>query len=454
MTRRLTLAILGTTVAALLLAGLATLLLARGTARGAAEADLRGSAEAVAGGVTELPQALRSALRRALRLDGVEILVVGPLGRVNGTLPDGLDTADLRVEQLLAGATISGAKGDLVFAAAPASVNRSTVVVVLTREVSGFGPATGWFMLAAVVTIALSALVAVTLGRRLTRPIREADDATRRIAAGELSTRLAEPAPGRNDELADLARSVNVMAENLERLQALEQQFLLSISHDLRTPLTSIRGYAEAIQDGVSADARQSASVILAEARRLDRLVADLLDLARLQSRSFSLHLQPVDLVAVCAATVAAFAPTAGMCGVSLEATGESDVWIAGDPDRLAQVVANLVENALRHARATVTVSTTVDGGHGALRVDDDGPGIAAVDLPHVFERLYVARHDPTREESQSGLGLAIVRELVAAMGGTVRAEARPAGGTSLIVRFPPPARPLEDPRADGTHTN
>ncbi len=120
---------------------------------------------------------------------------------------------------------------------------------------------------------------------------------------------------------------------------------------------------------------------------------------------------------------------------------------VLADPDRLAQVAANLIENALKYARFEVVVSVGVDRGHGVLTVDDDGPGIAADDLPHVYERLYVSRSRPQRQESSSGLGLAIVHELVEAMGGTVGVGAAPSSGARLWIALPladPPA-PLRD---------
>jgi signal transduction histidine kinase len=177
--------------------------------------------------------------------------------------------------------------------------------------------------------------------------------------------------------------------------------------------------------------------VILAEARRLERLVRDLLDLAKLDARQFTFHIAPVDLNAAVPTYVDGFAREADDAGVEVSVElAPRPVVVAVDPDRLAQVLANLVENALKYARQRVTV--TVEGGAPArLEVSDDGPGIAPEDLPHVFERLYVARRQPVRKESGSGLGLAIVRELVEAMGGQVQAVGRPGGGTRIVVTFP-----------------
>src|SRR5204863_2229924 len=140
----------------------------------------------------------------------------------------------------------------------------------------------------------------------------------------------------------------NTMAATLERSQGLEQQFLLSISHDLRTPLTSIRGYAEALADGTLDDPTRGGSVIVSEARRLERLVRDLLDLAKLEAHRFSLALEPVDLVDIAAGTADGFRPEADDAGVAIDVTAASEpVVVSGDPDRLAQVAANLIENAL-----------------------------------------------------------------------------------------------------------
>ena len=154
---------------------------------------------------------------------------------------------------LAGGSTQSGRVRDLVWVADPVELRARTVVTVVTRRMgSGVAAAAGWFLLASVVTLLLGAIVAVIVGRRLGRPVRQADEAARRIAAGELSTRLTPPAGRPGDELVDLAGAINAMAESLERSKGLEQQFLLSVSHDLRTPLTAIRGYAEAITDGTA----------------------------------------------------------------------------------------------------------------------------------------------------------------------------------------------------------
>jgi two-component system sensor histidine kinase BaeS len=224
------------------------------------------------------------------------------------------------------------------------------------------------------------------------------------------------------------------MAAALERARGLEQQFLLSVSHDLRTPLTSIRGYAEAIDDG-NVDPKRAATVIRTESARLERLVADLLDLAKLQARAFTFTIEPLD-VSVAVHTVVAGA-AGSKPGIAFHPVTSGPLLVMADPDRFAQALANLVENAGKYARSSVLVSARSEGGRAVVTVDDDGPGIASHDLPHVFERLYVARHQPQRRENASGLGLAIARELVTSMGGEVAAGSAPTGGARLSIMLP-----------------
>ena len=451
MTRRLTLVILGTVAATLLFAGVGTLALARLGARDQTTHDLRAQATDIASTIKNLDDQgqvrVVANLRKALNLEGIAIVRFGPAGRTVDTLPTGVTTDDLNLTRLRAGDILTGGHGSLVFAAAPAPLTipgraptlDPLAVVVLTRKVDSLlRPAVRWFLITAIGTLAIGALVAWRFGRRLTSPVRQAEEATRRITAGDLSARVPVPAHGGDDEISSLVTSINTMAEVLERSKGLERQFLLSVSHDLRTPLTSIRGYAEAIADGALPDASAGGNVILSEARRLERLVGDLLDLAKLESRGFSLTREPVDLVDVAEGTVDSFRPEAVEAGVTMDLTGgDGSAVVIGDPDRLAQVTANLLQNALKFASSRIRVSVEAANGWARLAVSDDGPGIAAEDLPHVFERLYVSRHQPQRKEVGSGLGLAIVRELVTAMGGTVQASAADTGGACLSVVLP-----------------
>ncbi len=242
---------------------------------------------------------------------------------------------------------------------------------VNTRPFGGNGFAV---LVAAALALGIAALVATYLARRMTRPLAAMEATARAIASGDLSARV-DTTHVPDDELATLADAINAMAEDLDEARGHERAFLLSVSHDLRTPLTSIRGYAEAIADGTveGTDARiRAADVISSESRRLERLVADLLDLARLDAHQFSLHPAPVDARAVVTDAVEAFGPAAADIGVELVIAPGRPAPDAGpveaDPQRLAQIVANLVENALKFAtsRVTVGVGTGGEPDHGS----------------------------------------------------------------------------------------
>ncbi len=439
MTRRLVVTIVGVVAAALAVASIGTVVILRLQARAEARTELRDQAVRLASRVetVEAPGAL-PVVTRALRLEGASVLRLGPDGRLRGNLPTGVGAGDLDPGRLRAGRPVTGVRpGVLAFAAAPAERGGATLVLVLTRHLGTGRPALGpWFLVAVAATLGLAAAVAGNLARRLTRPLREAQDATRRIASGDLAVRVPED-PGDGVELAGLARSINTMAESLERSRGLERQFLLSVSHDLRTPLTSIRGFGEALSEGRAPDPVHAGSVITAEARRLERLVGDLLELAKLDARRFSLDIRATDIAEVVSDTTEGFRPAAERAGVTLDVDlGQGPpIPAAADPDRLAQVVANLVENALKFATSRIAVSVGPVSGTAGMRiwVDDDGPGIPRDDVAHVFEPFYQSGRSPAREVG-SGLGLAIVAELMAAMGGSVAAEPLPGGGTRVAV--------------------
>jgi signal transduction histidine kinase len=449
MRRRLLYAILGTVALSLVLAGTGTYLLVRRESVRTTEANLRAEAEGLVGLFDRMTLGEAGGLRQqrlvaGLRLEGFTVVVKGPGGVVRGDLPDGVTTADVNAETMVPGTTVSGRSGDLTWAAASvAGIRGSVITLVITRAPDTPPLPVGWFLLGGAIALAVGAAVAAGLSDALTRPVRSASAATVRIAAGDLGTHLPDPGPGERDELAELARSINAMGAALAASRGQERQFLLSVSHDLRTPLTSIRGYADAIADGTAPDPPGAARVISAEAQRLGRLVGDLLELARLDSRTFSLDLRPVPVGEVVTETAEGFRPTAEEAGVALTVVGPDRGAVhVVDPDRLAQSVANLVENALKFATTAVEVASRPQpDGSIAITVTDDGPGIAPGDLPHVFERLYTADRRPRRPGGGTGLGLAIVRELVGGMGGHVWAEspALPDGtGARLVIALPP----------------
>ena len=450
MQRRLSIAVVGTVAVALLLASTVTLALVRRADRNAIQQVLEQEADVLAslmatvhfddeGDSSHLSAHLSAAAENLNRTDVAVLLLKD--GAFVGDLPESVRPENLHPLASGDRESISGIQDSTAWAAATEQVGTLAITVVLTDPADQFlGAVLRWFGVSAAVSLALGAAVAVMLSRRLARPLRQARDATQLIAGGDLSARV--PVDGHHpDEITDLSTSINEMAESLERSHNLERRFLMSISHDLRTPLTSIRGYGEAIADGTAGDRQQAAEVIVSEAIRLERLVGDLLDLARLDAREFTLECRLTDVVAVGREVCAGLARSAADRNVELRVINEVPVTAWCDPVRVAQVVANLVQNALKFADSQVQVEYRVQGrGEEArvvIAVDDDGPGIGEQDRPHVFERLYVARHDARPEESGSGLGLTIVAQLTEAMGGRVSVTARRPAGTRFTVELP-----------------
>jgi signal transduction histidine kinase len=306
-----------------------------------------------------------------------------------------------------------------------------------SSRAAAWRPFLGDLLLAALAGIGLAALLSFGVARSITRPIRRVAEATRRLAADEAH----EPLPREGaSELAALAAAFNQMAVELDASREAERAFLLSVSHELKTPLTAIRGWAEGLEEGAFAP-EEAARTIQLEAGRLERLVRDLLDLARMNRSEFSVRQEPVDL-----------AETARLAAERHEAAARSfevalvvdavETWVLADADRVLQVASNLVENALRETPAGGSVSVSAADAH--LVVADTGPGIPAEDLPHAFERFYLYDKVGKDRPVGSGLGLAIVRQLVTAMGGRVSVTSGP-GGTRFTVALRPEPRGVDD---------
>jgi len=285
-------------------------------------------------------------------------------------------------------------------------------------------------LIASGVAALVAAAVAAELARRTTRPLRRLADAAGELAEG------GDPDPVPlvgTEELDDLAESFNAMAGQLALARDAERAVLLSVSHDLRTPLTSIRGYAEGIEDG-TVEPREAAAVVGREALRLERLVGDLLALARLRQGVMEVRSEPVDLAAVAREAEERLRPQAAAAGVMVAVDGGAAPATA-DHGRALQVVSNLLENAIRISPEGGAV--TLAAAPGAISVADEGPGIPPEDLPRAFERFHLRARAGHGSPEGAGLGLAIVRELSEAMGGSVEVENLPARGARFTVRLP-----------------
>ncbi|MBV8221537.1 MAG: HAMP domain-containing histidine kinase [Solirubrobacterales bacterium] len=347
--------------------------------------------------------------------------------------------------------TIDVGGRSLIYAVAPTPTGEIVLIRSAGIAFSEWRPFIGSLLLAGLGGVVLAVVLSFLLARRLTRPIGELSTATRRLATGEAGVSVLVQG---GDELADLGASFNRMSEELSRAHEAQGRFLESVSHELRTPLTSIRGYAEALEEQAIPPA-ESARVIVSEADRLERLVADLLELARFGRSGFSVAHEPVDLSEVVRQSVERHVRRAREIGVELSGTCAPDSLALGDPDRILQAVSNLIENALRVTPAGGSV--TVHAGGGAITVRDTGPGLDPSDIPGAVARFYLYGRYRGERSVGSGLGLAIVRELISAMDGSVEASARTdngaggaevpingAGGAEFTIRLPvmPPARP------------
>ena len=280
------------------------------------------------------------------------------------------------------------------------------------------------------------ALITLASGRVLD-PVRRLRFAARHLGQGDLSQRVS--APG-HDEIGELGRTFNTMAEGLERAERQRRDLMADVAHELRTPLSNIQGYLEAVRDRMVEPNEETIDTIAGQVSLLSRLVEDLRVLALAEAGSLSLDLQPDSLEEVLRGTVESFGPRAEAKGVNLSLDVSPGLpMVEMDRARIAQVTSNLVENAIFHTPdgGRVSLTTRAVGTHAEVSVEDTGPGMAPEELPLVFERFY--RVDPSRSRATggAGLGLTIAKQLVEAHGGTIRAESTPGAGSRFIFELP-----------------
>ena len=320
------------------------------------------------------------------------------------------------------------------FAAEPVEPGRPFVLLRPKSVTSSQWSPFAWALLiAALAGAVLAGLAAFLLARRIAGPVQRVAGAARTLARGT----HPEPVPVEGAaELRTLAAAFNDLAEQLARAREAERSFLLSVSHELKTPLTAIRGWAEALAEG-AVDAQDAAETVAAEAARLERLVKDLLDLARMNRTDFSVHPSDVDLAEVAADAVRRYQQQASAFGVELTAVSDGAAPAVADADRALQVVSNLLENALRLTPRGGEVRVVT--APGMLRVEDTGPGLQPEERTRAFERFYLHERYGRERPVGTGLGLAIVKELTSAMGGSVDVASEPQRLTSFTVRLPVP---------------
>lgn len=293
-------------------------------------------------------------------------------------------------------------------------------------------------LIGAVAATAVAIVLAILLARTLTQPLQELATASRQISQGELQQEL----PIRtNDELGDLAAAFNQMSADLARATQTRRQMTADIAHDLRTPLTVLSGYLEAMSDGTLAATPARLQLMQDEVLVLTRLVEDLRTLSLADAGELVLQIEPLNVNELLAQVQAAYLPQAAEQGVDIVAhTAVDNPIVAGDEARLRQALGNLLSNSLRYTQAGDTIALECESKSDervALTIADTGAGIPTADLPHVFDRFY--RADPARQAGTggSGLGLAIVKSVVTAHGGRVVADSVPGEGATFTIFLP-----------------
>jgi signal transduction histidine kinase len=390
------------------------------------------------------PRDIVAALTEQAGAADVRLLITTPQRRVvvdsagtlqNVTLPQSespnlgtFDEGDVQWiyvrQQLRQAVVVAGGQGFIVVAR-PRAVFADTLRALLPS-----------LAISALVALGFALIVAGLLSQTITRPLRDLVGGVRRFAGGDYGTRVPVAGPG---EVAEMGTAFNEMATEIQRARGSEHAFLADISHELRTPLTSIQGFAQAIVDGEARGDAVShvAEIIHREARRLTRMVEDLLQVARLESGAQRMAREEVPTARLLESAIAGLDVQARDAGVRFEVSGTDDLpSVRGDADKLAQLFLNLLDNAVKHSPrgATVQVRGERDDGAVVVRVRDAGSGLPEGAQVRLFQRFYRGEN---AQRDGAGLGLAIAQAIAQAHGGDISARNVDGGGAEFAVRLP-----------------
>lgn len=291
-----------------------------------------------------------------------------------------------------------------------------------------------WIAVAAAGALLLALLAGLLVTRRIARPLMAVAGTAHAFAAGDREARTGVTGPG---EIGTVARSVDEMADTVTQSESSQRRLASNVAHELRTPLAALQVGLEELRDGLVEPDAELLTGLHDQALRLGRIVDDLTALSSAETTAFSLHRAEVDLAELAVSETAAQEPRLRAAGLTVTVEADTPVLVEGDADRLRQVLANLLSNAARYCRPgdAVSVSVVEHDEVARLVVRDTGPGIGVDELPHVFDRFWRGRASGSAQGL--GLGLAVVRELVTAHHGSVRAESDGVSGTSLVVELP-----------------
>jgi len=379
---------------------------------------------------------------RVLRTSGTGL---PPVGALLGGLPPTRPEAPTRPAP--PGAPFVGGRDDgLTMQSVPIRLDGAQVgtLVLLYSGSPGIGDGSfpissigrGFLSAALALAVILLGLAALFSGR-ISSPLRQLNRAAQAMAGGDLQVRVRPPMLR---ELADLALSFNRMADSLEAADQQRRQLTADVAHELRTPLSIIKGRLEGVQDGIYRADPAQIDGLLDEVALLERLIDDLRLLALADAGQLALYVETVDPAHLVRDAQRSFAQQAEQRGVSLRSAPSADLpELSADPQRIAQVLGNLVANALRHTPpgGTVSIGATHDGAAVTFAVCDSGSGIDPADLPYIFDRFYRADRSRTRGSGGAGLGLAIARRIVEAHSGRIWAVSAPGQGTTVSFTLP-----------------
>lgn len=443
---RITVLVVAVAIAVAAVAGVVGAAMIRNTAVDVTRNYLANQADVVQDQLTGEDPGYRTGLSRLAEVfarQGISVVNVGRTGRLTGADAEAVKIAtDAGVGRMTAGQSMSrtvSINGRAHLIEARAALGRGFALVAS----ADIGAATARSLQRRVVLALLIGLVAAVIGglvvaRLVTRPLRRTAETARAMGAGSRQTRAPVAGPS---EVADVATAVNELADALQYSESRQRQFLTSVSHELRTPLAAISGQAEALSDGIvpGAEVSQVGRTIRAESARLERLVSDLLDLARLGADSFRLEVGPCDLSALLREMAAVWQVRCDQRGVRLVLVAPPTPVVAEtDARRVRQVLDGLAENALRLLGAgQLLVLALSVADRAVLEVRDSGPGLSPEDYPVAFEQGVLHERYRGRRPGGAGLGLALAASLVTRLGGSITAGKAAEGGVCMRIELP-----------------
>ncbi|MBS4209297.1 ATP-binding protein [Bacillus sp. FJAT-50079] len=315
-------------------------------------------------------------------------------------------------------------------------------IIYLYYPLENVSEMTSYYTLYWIAGAALFLIIGLTIGvkwiRHVIQPLQEMKLAAKQVSEGNLSARIAQY---KDDEIGQLAQTFNDMAESIQKEDEERRRFLENVSHELRTPLSYIKGYSEAIHMGIAPekDVQKYQHIILRESRRMERLVGDLMELAKLESKEFSLEKMPIPLAQTIEESLEKVDQLVKDKQIQLDKQLDYELIVNADSERLEQMLLNILDNAIRYTgqAGKIFVSLKKEEGFGIIRIKDNGKGIPPVDLEKITQRFYRVNKARTRKEGGTGLGLSIVEQLTKLHGGTLEIESELQKGTTISIRLP-----------------